>query len=167
MHIHNKAYCMIRKSLVCVILLAAAILSAQEAQAVVNATSTTRNIAINQSASVQVKWQVGVATPVGTPVNSPQGTLSIPAGSVLLRINRTVSGKTTVPQGPNSSIFTANEALLIPACVIAKARAAGINQISYERTFTPGGKGTILFNITGSAGAGFSISREALSFTDK
>jgi len=98
MQIHNKAYCMIRKSLVCAMLLAAAILSAQEAQAV-TATSTTRNIAINQSASVQVKWKATVVGVVGISVSSPQGTLSIPNGPVLLRINRTIAGKTTVSAG--------------------------------------------------------------------
>jgi len=164
-----SAYCMMKKSLLCALLLAAAILPTREAQAIVNATSTTRNIAINRTASVQVRWRVSI--PVGTsnftslPVSSSQGVLSIPNGPALLRIQRTVSGLAV--KAGSFFTFTASENVLIPASVIARARAAGANQIAYERSFIPGGKGIVLFNITGSAGAGFSISREALSFTDK
>jgi len=166
-----STHLMIRKILICALFLAAAILPAQEAQAVVNATSTTRNIAINRTASVQVRWR-GSFTPPPTnnvatsiPYSSPQGALSIPNGPVLLRIQRTVGGLAVLTG--RSFIFTVSENVLIPASVIARARAAGANQVAYERSFTPGGRGTVLFNITGSAGAGFSIFREALSFTDK
>jgi len=55
---HTLTYRMMRKSLICALLLAAAMLSVQAAQATVNATSTTRNIAINRTASVQVTWRV-------------------------------------------------------------------------------------------------------------
>jgi len=160
----------IKKPLVCALFFAAAILPTQEAQAVVNATSTTRNIAINRTASVQVIWRGSFIpntnnTASSIPDSSSQGTLSIPNGPVLLRTQRTVGGLAT-PAGA-FFIFTASENVLIPASVIARARAAGANQVAYERSFTLAGKGIILFNITGSAGAGFSISREALSFTDK
>jgi hypothetical protein len=66
--------------------------------------------------------------------------------------------------------FTVTEHVLIPASIVAKARAAGASQIFYSRQFSPGpflAVATAEFNITGSAGAGLSISREALSFTDK
>jgi len=160
---------MIRKTLICALFLAAAMLPAQQAHAFVNATSTTRNIAINRTVSVRVTWKIVVAVGAATQVSSTQATFNpIPAGPSLLTVSRTIGGLTT-PGIPNinSSTLTVSETILIPASVIAKARAAGAKQISYERSFTPGGKGGVIFNITGSAGAGFNISREALSFTDK
>jgi len=130
------------------------------------ATASNKNIAINRTASIQVTWNVVTFSPAL--VSSTEGVLSpLPAGPALLRIPKLLNGKSRLDPTSRKSVFSITEKVLIPASVIARARAAGAIQISYERSFIPAGKGNVVFNITGSASAGFSISREALSFTDK
>lgn len=167
-HIYS-AYHIMRKTLACALLLTAMMLSAQEAQAFVSATSVTKNIAINRTSSVQVTWQIAVVPATPVQVVSNQATFGpVPPGAVLLRVSKQIGGLAVPPtQFSNNALLTVSETVLIPASVIAKARAVGAKQIVYERSFTPGGKGGVTFNITGSASARFSISREALSFTDK
>jgi len=160
---------MIKRLLTYVLFATAAILSAQEGQAAINATSSTKNVAINRTASIQVTWQITVIPATPTQVTSTQADFGpVPAGPLFLRVPKSISGLAVPPtRFSNSAFLTLSETVLIPASVIAKARAAGVKQIIYERTFTPGGKGGVILNITGSGSAGFSISREALSFTDE
>jgi len=167
-HIYS-AYRIMRKTLLCALLLTAVMLSAQEAKAFINATSITKNIAINRTSSVQVTWQIAVVPATPVQVVSNQATFGpVPPGPVLMRVSKQIGGLAVPPsQFSNNALLIVSETVLVPASVIAKARATGAKQIVYERTFIPGGQGGVIFNITGSAGAGFSISREALSFTDK
>jgi len=77
----------------------------------------------------------------------------------LLRFQRTVGGLAVL--AGSFFTFTASENVLIPASVIARARAAGANRIAYERTFRPGGTGSVLFNITGAPDFPFRVKRSA------
>jgi len=145
------------------------IIGIQPAYAIIVASTTVlnRSIAINQTASVTIPWKV-VTTATG-PVTSSQAAFLTPAGSVLKLVNTPLNGPSFIHAGEAFPSFRATESLLIPASIIAKARAAGANQIKYSRIFNDGQPAAVSFfiNITGSAGAGFNISREALSFTDK
>jgi len=166
-------YRTIRKSLICALFLAAAMLPAQQAHASilsVTALPASHNVTVNHTASVAIMWNVtgGGQGPLGPVVSSQQSFFGIQGGQgfIILKNVNTPLSKTN----PGSASLLIREQLLIPASVIAKARKLGAIQFSYVRNFNDGNlpkSGTITFNITGSAGAGFNISREALSFTDK
>jgi len=167
-HHTYSTYHMIRKALIFAVFLAAAILPVQDAQAIilgVTAIPSNRNVAINRTASVSLTWKI-VGAPVKTSVASQQGVFTA-AGQTLGSVNTSLAATGNV-----TSVFI-KEQLFIPASIVAKARGLGATQILYQRRFLdgatspPGFLGSLTLNITGSAGAGFNISREALSFTDK
>jgi len=171
----GSTYVRIKKNLVYALLLTAAILPAQKAHASITGVTTTpssRNVAINRTASVSITWRV--TGPLVTFVSSPQGQFVNPIDATTLGIVNTPFTKTGLGGAGALAVTSSvsfNEQLLVPASIIAKARSLGLSQIVYRRFFSdsgmqPGG-GSITLNITGSAGAGFNISREALSFTDK
>jgi len=172
MHIYTANH-MIRKTLICAMLLAAAILPVREAQAVITGVTTipaSRNVAIRHAASVSLTWKVSAFdllnfTGLGPSVSSQQGVFRTPAGQTLGSVNTPL-----ITTGTLGGVFVLiKEQLLVPASIVARARSLKANQIQYIRVFSSGttAQGTLLLNITGSAGAGFNISREALSFTDK
>lgn len=162
-------YRKIKRTLSHTLLLVTTVFAIQPAYAAIVASTTllNKNIAVNQPSSVTIPWKV-VTTGAAT-VSSTQAAFMTPGGTVLQRVNTQMSGSSFIHAGEAFPSFQTTEALLIPASVVAKARAAGATQLRYSRVFSDGQPGTISFliNITGSAGARFSISREALSFTDK
>jgi len=163
----------IRKIILSTLLLTATLCVAQPAYALIVGSTTplNRSIAVNRTTSVIIPWKV-VTTAAG-PVTSSQAAFTTPAGTILKLVNTPLNGPSFIHAGEAFPSFQATESLLIPASVVAKARAAGASQIRYSRLFLdfntnpPGAPVIFIINITGSAGAGFSISREALSFTDK
>jgi len=148
----------------------------QPAYALIVPSTTTlgQNIAVNQSASVSIPWKV-VTTGAGA-VTSSQAAFAIPGQGqapspvVLQLINTPLNGSSFIHAGEAFPSFQSNETVFIPVTIVAKARAAGATQLLYVRSFSDGQQPatvTFLINITGSAGSALSISREALSFTDK
>jgi len=171
----GSTYARIKKTLVCALLLAAAMLPTQTVHAdivSVTATPSSRNVAINRTTSISLIWNVASNGPSGTLANSTNGVFQNPVNNTIIgTVNKVLSGITTPP--PPGSLIRFSEQVLVPASIIAKARKLGINSLLYTRIFSDNfstmvpGNGAITLNITGSAGAGFNISREALSFTDK
>jgi len=169
----NAGYIITRKLLIYVLFLTAILIPAQQAQAFilsVTPSPSSRNVATGHTFSTSINWNVvgGGQGPLGAAVTSQQSAFFIQTGqgTVILANVNTPLNKTN----PGAISLLISEKILIPASVIAKARSRGVNQFFYARLFSDGNKpatGTMTFNITGSAGAGFSISREALSFTDK
>ena len=153
----------------CMLLLGSMTLPVKIASAAVTdvtATSLTHNVAVRRTASASVSWQVFLFGLAGPTVSSSRGVFLTPAGAVIGSVNTLLTK--AIAATTTQTLFS--EQLLIPASIIAKANSLGANQIIYQRSFvdatsTVGGiTGFLVFNITGSAGAGFSISREALSF---
>jgi len=163
--IHQK----IRAITAYVLFLTTTMFVAQPSYALIVGSTTVLNksIAVNQSISLTIPWKV-VTTATGQ-VTSTQSAFMTPGGTVLKVVNTQLNGLSFPHPGEAFPSFQATESLLIPASIVAQARAAGATQLRYTRIFSDGQPApvTILINITGSAGAGFSISREALSFTDK
>lgn len=161
------------KVLLLVLCLTSIAFPAQQAQAFIqNATPTpaSRNIATGHTFSASITWNIagGGQGPLGAAISSQQSAFFIQTGQgqvVLKNVNTPLN-----KANPGATSLLIGEKILIPASIIAKARRQGASQIFYARVFTDGSlpvTGIMTFNITGSIGANFSITREALSFTDK
>jgi len=169
----NSGYVMTRKLLICALLLTAIVLPTQQAQAFILSVTpnpSSSNVAIGHTFSTSINWNVvgGGQGPLGATVTSQQSAFFIQTGQgnvTLANVNTSLN-----KANPGAPSLRIRERILIPASIIAKARSHGVNQFFYARVFSDGNlpvTGSMPFNITGSAGAGFSISREALSFTDQ
>jgi len=169
----NSGYISTRKLLTCVLFLTVVLIPAQQAQAFilgVTPTPSSRNVVAGHAFSTSINWKVvgGGQGPLGAAVTSQKSAFLIQTGQgtvVLANINTPLN-----KVNPGAPSLLISEKILIPASIIVKARNHGVKQFFYVRLFSDGSipaTGTMPFNITGSAGAGFSISREALSFTDK
>ncbi len=157
---------------VCALLLTVTTTLPQEAKAfVLDAVPSTlnSNIAMKHTASVSVTWNLTLLANAGPIVSSSQGVFRTPTGQTLGTVNIPLTANVL----NNAASVSFKESLLIPASIMAKAQGLGASQILFQRVFTDANSsiglplGSLTLNITGSAGAGFSISREALSFTDK
>jgi hypothetical protein len=157
-------------------------LSATLAQAAViglNVAPSSQNVAIAQTGTVTVTWTVvnSLLTPSTTSTVTsfgaflPSCTLTPPF--VLGTPTNPVLTSTVPTAGATTVTHSVVDAAIVPAELIQRARNAGLSAIFYLRRFLvpptieggdPGRFACVTLNITGSAGAGFSVSREALSF---
>jgi hypothetical protein len=157
-------------------------LSATLAQAAViglNVAPSSQNVAIGQTGTVTVTWTVvnSLLTPSTTSTVTsfgaflPSCTLSPPF--VLGTLANPVLTSTVPTGGATTVTQSVVDTVIVPADLIQRARDAGLSTFFYLRRFfvpptieaaDPGRFACVALNITGSAGAGFSVSREALSF---
>ncbi len=135
------------------------------------ATPPPRLIVLGQPTTLSVVWNVVRSTGLGCgpTVSSSQGLVHANDGNgpVLLTVPTTLSRTQACPNAPATTSFTFNESLFIPADVVQRAHKLGAPNLVFERAFSDGitsVTGTVYLQITGSAAAGFSISREALQF---
>jgi hypothetical protein len=165
------------------LLLAAIVaLSATLAEASViglNVAPSSQNVAIGQTGTVTVTWTVvnSLLTPSTTSTVTsfgafvPSCTLTPPF--VLGTPTNPILSSTVPTAGATTITHNVIDTVIVPAELIQRARDAGLSTIFYLRRFfvpptieaaDPGRFACVGLNITGSAGAGFSVSREALSF---
>jgi len=146
-----------------------------------NVSPTTRNVAIGQTTATTVTWTVvnsptvpaatstvvATAAFIPTCTTTPAYVLATPTNSSLTNTIST-SGSSTV-------VHSISESVIVSADIIQRARNNGLSTISYYRRFIvppsieavdPGRFACVTLNITGSGGASFAITREALSFDD-
>lgn len=154
------------------LLLSSAVLSALASAAVIDAyaastTPSSANVPLGQSASVPIVWSTSHTSGTQTSVTSTSGTFrdTCAGNNTLGTINTSLSKTGAFPS--LTPIFL-SEAVLVPADIIQRARALGVTQIGYLRTFTyPSAlsdSGCLTLNITSSAAASLGISGEILSF---
>lgn len=134
----------------------------------VSATPTSQTVPFGQSSSRSLIWNVTDNSSPGTStVSSNGGTFRdvCITGTALGAISTPLSS--SKPGSFGNTFHNISETVLVPSSVVIRAQQSGASAVFYERTFTPGfggNTGCERFDITSSAAAGFSISREALSF---
>jgi hypothetical protein len=148
-----------------------------------NVTPGSRSVAISQTTSVNVTWTV-INSPLATSTTSTISSIGIFAaicssGSPLLPTplgipaNSAISN--TVATTGTTALHTISETVIVPPELVQRARAAGLTSFYFLRHFAvppaieqndPGVNACVRLDITGSGGAGFTITQEALSFDD-
>lgn len=141
----------------------------------VTAVPGTANVAVGRTNTVYITWQVTrLQYPgfCGSTVSSPSGQLTSASGGTVYQTVPVLLTQTQVCSGPagTPTPFTFRETLQVPASVIAAALRQGQATLRYTRTFSDGfsnSTASVTLAVTGSAGAGFSLSRLALSFDNE
>jgi hypothetical protein len=146
-----------------------------------NAAPSAQNAAIGQTATVTATWTVVNSLLVPSATSSvtsfgafvPSCTLTPPF--VLGTPTNPVLNSTVPTAGATTVTHSVIDTVTVPAELIQRGRDAGLSTIFYLRRFfvpptievaDPGRFACVALNITGSGGAGFSVTREALSFDD-
>ncbi len=134
-------------------------------------TPATRPVALGQPTTLSIVWNAARSAfgNCGDTVSSLQGVVHAgnPNGPVVLTVPTNLSK--TIPCNLNAgAIFTFTESVFIPADIVQRAQRSGASGLVFVRQFdnSPGSPftGEVQLPITGSAAAGFSVSREALQF---
>lgn len=146
----------------------------------VTPTPSQRNVALATANAFSVTWTVvrnnaPNTPPPGATVTSSQGVFTDATGNVLGTVPTVLSQTQGVPPPgagpPPPTTFFFHESVQVPQQVVYRAFKAGITFFYYTRVFTDSGGltstlGRMVLNITGSAAAGFNLTRLSLRFDD-
>ncbi len=132
-----------------------------------------RNLAVDNTASVRVDWQVSssIGNPGPVAISSSLGTLTTPDGSTLLRNPVPLQQKTVTNTSPQLVTFQFSELITIPRSLLFRARKQGFAELRYSRTFTdfPDNTtttATATLYLAGAAAGQLNIARVELRFDD-